>query len=132
MVMVVIISGVGMVLAPGLIQQAFSLLIYSSTDHISTFGKDAVAYISLVHAVLGAVMVGWGAALLYIVVGPFRRLAKEGWHLLAVSIAAWFIPDTVFSLWSGFWQNAVLNLVFCVLFAAPLAATYRAFHEKRT
>ena len=25
------------------------------------------------------------------------------------TVAAWFIPDTTFSLWSGFWQNAVLN-----------------------
>jgi hypothetical protein len=38
----------------------------------------------------------------------------------------------VFSLWSGFWQNAVLNSVIAVLFAIPLAATYSVFHETRT
>ena len=35
-------------------------------------------------------------------------LTCEGWQIIAVSVAAWFIPDTTFSLWSGSWQNAVL------------------------
>ncbi len=96
---------------------------------IATFGTEAVAYISLVHAVLGAVMFGWGLALLFVVRGPFALGAKEGWRIVALSVAAWFIPDTAFSLWSGFWQNAVLNAVFLALFATPLAATYRVFHR---
>lgn len=121
-----------MVLAPGLVLQLFSLLAYSSTDHIATFGTGAVAYVSLVHAILGAVMFGWGVALLVIALGSFRRGSREGWQTIAVSVTAWFIPDTAFSLWFGFWQNALLNLAFAVLFAVPLAATYRAFHETRT
>jgi hypothetical protein len=36
------------------------------------------------------------------------------------SALAWFIPDTSYSLISGFWQNAVLNLAFAMLFALPL------------
>ena len=125
------VFGLGMVLAPGFTRKAFGLLIYASTDHIATFGAEAVAYISLVHAVLGAVMFGWGVALLFVVSGPFGRGSREAWQIVAVSVAAWFIPDTAFSLWSGFWENAVLNLVFVVLFAVPLAATYRVFNETR-
>lgn len=74
----VMLFGIGMVLAPDLTHQGFSLLVYASPDHISAFGKDAVRYISLVHAVLGAVMFGWGVALLFIVLGPFRRGLLEG------------------------------------------------------
>ena len=44
---------------------------------------------------------------------------------------AWFIPDTAFSMYSGFWQNAALNPVFVVMFAIPLAATYKVFHPER-
>jgi hypothetical protein len=128
----VMVFGLSMVLAPGLIRQVFSLLVYSSPNHIATFGAGAVAYVSLVHAILGAVMFGWGTALLYVVLGPFRRGSREGWQIIAVSVAAWFIPDTAFSLWSGFWQNALLNLAFAVLLAVPLAATYRVFHEPCT
>ena len=71
-------------------------------------------------------MVGWGVALLLIVRGPLRRDLREGWTIVTVSVLAWFLPDTSFSLISGFGQNAVLNLVFLVLFAVPLIATYRA------
>jgi hypothetical protein len=121
-----------MVFVPALIQQFFGLLLYSSPDALAGFGAPAVAYISLLHGVLGAVMFGWGIALLFILFGAFRSGAQEGWRALAVSVAAWFVPDTLFSLRSGFWQNALLNSLFAVLFAVPLAATYRAFHERRS
>lgn len=127
----VMVFGLVLVLAPSLTRQGFSLLVYADTERIATFGADAVAYIALVHAVLGGVMFGWGVALLFVVRGLFARGASEGWQIVAVSVAAWFVPDTAFSLWSGFWQNALLNATFIILFAVPLAATYRVFHEKR-
>jgi len=125
----VMVFGLVLVLAPGFTREGFSLLVYADVKRIAAFGSDAVEYIALVHAVLGAVMFGWGLALLLVVRGLFARGARQGWQIIAVSVAAWFVPDTAFSLWSGFWQNALLNLVFIVLFAAPLAATYRGFHE---
>ena len=121
--------GLSMVLAPAFILRVFSLLIYSSPEHLESFGSTAVAYISLAHAILGAVMLGWGVALLFVVLGAFRRGAREGWQIVVVSVTAWLVPDTLFSLWFGFWQNAILNAFIGVLFAIPLAATYRAFHE---
>jgi len=49
-----------------------------------------------------------------------------------VSLVVWLVPDTGCSLWSGFWQNAVLNTVALALFALPFAMTYRTFHPERT
>ena len=126
----VMVFGLIMVVAPELTRRGFSLLIYSSAGHIDTFGGDAVAYISLVHAVLGAVMFGWGVVLLMIVNGAFARGAREGWYMIMVCILAWFVPDTAFSLWSGFWLNAILNLPFLILFIIPLAATYSVFQRR--
>lgn len=120
----VMVFGLSMILSPDLIRRFFGLLLYSSADFmLSTFEPAAVAYITLTHGVLGTVMFGWGAALLLVLSGPFRRGSREGWVILSVSIAAWWVPDTWFSLQMGFWQNAVLNLVFAVLFAVPLIAT---------
>lgn len=127
----VMVFGIGMVLAPNLTRQLFGLLLYASADGLDGFGAGPLAYVTLVHGVLGAVMFGWSVALLYIVLGPFRRRSREGWQMLAVSVACWFVPDTAFSLWMGFWQNAVLNLGFVLLFILPLAATYRVFHQLR-
>lgn len=125
----VMVFGLALVVAPGLAREGFSLLVYGDRQQIATFGSMAAQYIGLVHAVLGAVMFGWGLALLLVVRGLFARGAREGWQIVAVSVAAWFVPDTTFSLWSGFWQNAVLNVIFIVLFAIPLAATYPEFHR---
>ena len=124
----VMVFGTALVVARVPARLGFSWLVYADPGRIGEFGAAAVAYIELLHAVLGAVMLGWGVALLCVVRGPFARGERAGWWLVAMSIAAWFVPDTAYSLASGFWQNAVLNVVFMALFAAPLARTYRAFH----
>lgn len=123
--------GLSLALAPGLARAGFALLIYGDAGRITAFGAEAVAYIALLHAVLGAVIFGWGVALLLVVRSLFARKAPAGWKIVAYSVVAWFIPDTAYSIWSGFWQNVGLNLALIALFVPPLAATYRAFHETR-
>ena len=117
--------GLFLVIAHGLALKGFSLLVYSSSERISGFGDEAADYIALAHAVMGAVMVGWGTALLLVLRGPMKRNVREGALIFAISLTCWFIPDTIFSVASGFWQNAVLNLSFAVLFAIPLVALLR-------
>lgn len=124
----VMLFGIIMVVAPELTRAGFAWLVYADTNRLASFGPEAVTYMTLMHAVLGSVMVGWGAALLLVVRGPFARGAREGWQMMAFSLTVWFIPDTAFSLWSGVWQNAVLNVTMATLFAVPLTATYRLFH----
>lgn len=112
--------GLALVLMPGFTLQTFSLLVYASAAHLNTFGPEALAYISLVHAVLGSVMFGWGAVLMFLALGPVRRGSQDAWWMFVVSLLAWFIPDTAYSLLSGFWQNALLNAGFALLFASAL------------
>jgi hypothetical protein len=114
-----------MVITPIATRQFFSVLFYYTPERIDSFPSPVVEYISLLHAVLGAVMMGWGVTILFTLLGPFGRCSSESWNTLSISLLAWFIPDTFFSLCSGFWQNAVFNAVFVVLFAIPLAATFR-------
>ena len=121
----VVAAGLVMVLAPGLTRRLFSLLVFASPETIDGFGAPAARYIAVAHGVLGAVMIGWGAALLAILLGPFRHGSREAWVAVTVSLAAWFVADTALSLATGFWQNAVLNVVLVVLFAVPLGATHR-------
>ena len=124
----VMLFGLSMLVAPGLIRQFFSLLLYATPGAIEMrFSADANAYIQLVHAILGAVLFGWGLAMLLILRGPFRRGDPLTWTLLAVPLLAWYLPDTLFSIASGFWQNAVFNTAFALLFGVPLAATRRHF-----
>lgn len=119
----VALFGLTLVVAPELARAGFSALVYGDTQRIGSFDPAAVRYIALAHAVIGGVMVGWGVALVLVVRGPFAAGEPIGWRIIAISAPAWFVPDTAYSLWSGFWQNAVLNSVFLVLFAVPLLAT---------
>jgi len=126
----VMLFGAVLVLAPALSRQLFGLLLYGSTSGLDNFGKDALAYVSLTHGVLGAVMFGWGMTLVFVLLGPFRRGSAQAWRTLVASLLAWFVPDTVVSLSTGFWQNAALNTVFALLFAPALVATRRGVDER--
>ncbi len=123
----VLAFGLSMVILPGPTQAMFNYMYLSTPPGMPVFSENAAAYIAFISAVLGAVMFAWSITFLYVLNGPFRRGEKEGWRTLAVSLVAWFIPDTAFSLWSGFWQNAVLNVILATLFAIPLVATYSMF-----
>jgi hypothetical protein len=126
----VAVFGLTLVVAPAVGRRIFSLLIYASPTGVADLGASATPYITLVHGVLGAVMFGWMIALLFIVIGPFGRGSREAWLAIAVSMTAWLVSDTVFSLWTGFWPNAILNLGIATLFAIPLAATFRRFKRR--
>ena len=118
----VVAFGLVLVLAPALARQGFSLLVYASPTRIDGFGAEAVRYVSLAHAVIGGVMIGWGVALFVVTRSLLAAGSRLGWNLVALSVGAWFVPDTAYSLLSGYWQNAALNTVFLVLFLAPLRA----------
>lgn len=122
-----VLFGLFMVLAPGLTQQAFGLLIFQNPAQISAFDSQATAYIELAHAVMGSVMVGWGALMFMLVRKLNIKDAKETCNMIAISVLLWYVPDTAFSLYSGFWQNAVMNTGFAVLYAVPLVALRKHF-----
>jgi hypothetical protein len=111
-------------------RQGFSLLVYSSSTRLDTFGAEQVRYISLTHAVIGGVMAGWGVALLLITRELLAKGSQLGWKLMAISLISWFLPDTTYSLLSGYWQNAALNVVVLTLFAIPLWATRRCICDE--
>lgn len=115
-----VLFGLFMVLAPGLTQQAFGLLIFQDPAQFAAFNPQATAYIELAHAVMGSVMVGWGALMFMLVRKLSAKDAKETCSMIAISVLLWYMPDTAFSLYSGFWQNAVMNTGLAVLYAVPL------------
>lgn len=125
----VILFGLAQVLLPNLVRQGFSLMVFGSASYIDSFPLDAIRYITLTHAVMGAVMIGWGVSMMYTLFTQFRKGEWHGWLSLVVALILWFIPDTAMSIATGFWQNAVLNTVFAILFVIPLSATYQIFRR---
>lgn len=99
--------GLVLVVAPSLARNGFARLVYLDSRRIDNFGPDAVRYITLVHGVIGALMIGWATALAIVNHRLVSRGSLLGWRIVAASIVLWFLPDTLASLLWGFWQNAI-------------------------
>ncbi len=124
----IMLFGASMVVMPDAARDLFSLLFYASPGEFQArYPADANVYILFAHGVLGATMLGWGATMLLILRGPFKRCEPGGWTMLAMPLILWFIADSAFSLYTGFWQNVLLNAVLLLLFGIPLGATRRYF-----
>jgi len=123
--------GLSMALLPDTVQLFFNLLIFGTTWQPPEFGAPAGGYIGFVYGVLGAVLAGWALMIVLALFGPFRRGDKEGWLLIALPLALWFVVDTTWSLATGYWQNAALNCVFALAYVVPLAATWKRFATPR-
>jgi hypothetical protein len=125
----VTIFSISLVILPDFMQLFFNAMLFSSSQAHTTFGEIAYSYIKFLYGILGAVMVGWSVALLFILAGPFYRGQREAWYAITVSVLVWFMLDSSLSISAGFWQNAVFNTMFLIFFAIPLVATYRYFQK---
>jgi hypothetical protein len=80
-----------------------------------------------IYGVLGATVAGWGAALTFIAVGPFRRKELWSWNCLAVSLILWFVVDTTISLVFNVAINVVFNTTLLIALALPLVFARKHF-----
>ena len=68
-------------------------------------------------SLVGAVMLGWGFAMLAV----WRAKGADPvlWRGLAQAVLIWFVVDSALSVMTGFALNAVSNAVFVALFLVP-------------
>lgn len=124
----VMLFGLSMILLPDAIQALFNVIAFQDMTGIEArFGAEAVHYIKFVYGVLGAVMFGWMIPILFILQTAFREGKTWAWLAISLSIGLWFIIDTTWSAYMGFWGNVALNIGFFILYLIPLAATARSF-----
>jgi hypothetical protein len=128
--MLVMLFGLSMVVLPDAIQALFNFVAFQNRGIEDLFSAEAVHYIKFVYGVLGVVMFGWMISLLFILFGAFRRGEREGCLAMALSIGLWFLIDSAWSAYMGFWGNVLLNIGFFLLFFMPLAATFRSFFKQ--
>jgi hypothetical protein len=127
----VIAFGIGFLIAPDFMHGFYGWALYGAPDAQPATSDQAAAYLKLMYAVLGAVLIGWSAALLMVTIGSFRRGEREAWNLIALSVVVWYGIDSALSLALGFPGNAAINTLFLVGFALPLAATFRHFYGSK-
>lgn len=112
--------GVAQILLSGPMQAMWNLLFFGRVAAPDRFSTEAMAYIVFLYGVMGAVLAGFAVALLGIARGPLRRGERWAWWTIFGAVGAWFVLDVGFSLWTGYWPNALLNLGFAAVLFLPL------------
>jgi hypothetical protein len=125
-----VLFGATMMLAPAITRAGFGWLMFGDSSRIAQWPAQAQAYVTLVHGVLGAVMVGWAVALLGLLTVCWLTNARATWRAVAVSVLCWFVPDTLFSISQGAWPNVALNAVFAAAFGLALLSTRSAITQR--
>lgn len=126
----VILFGALMFVWPDVVLDLFSLIFYSETGGFQVrHTAEAIVYMRFIHGDLGSTIVGWCTTVFLVLNGPFRRCERGAWLMLALPLVLWYVTNSWFSVYTGFWHNVVFNLVFLSLYAIPLAATRKYFRR---
>jgi hypothetical protein len=76
-------------------------------------------------AIYGAIMIGWGATLLFAGRLAFRRNDTELMKILLAGLAAWLVVEALFSLYLGVFFNVGVDVGVLALFSLPLVKAIR-------
>lgn len=111
------------VVTPWVSDGLFAWMIFGKTGTPAGFTSEAADYVRFSHGVLGAVMLGWFAMIAWLLGAVETRSAAATWQALAFSLGLWFAVDSSFSLLTGNWPNAVLNVGVLAAYVPGLAGT---------
>lgn len=92
---------------------------------------EAVPLSRWVFGVLGATIASWAVAMAFVVAKAFRKRELWGWWCIVLSIAVWFLLDTILSFAAGVWPNAIFNAGVLLLVAPPIIFTKKHFGQRR-
>ena len=91
------------------------------------FTDEVRAYRSWVMSIFGPTLMAWAIALIYITLKPFAAGERWAWICISTSLLAWFIPDTIYSVFQRVWINVVFNSFGFGAILLPLIATRKSF-----
>jgi len=103
---------------------ATDMLVRRFTDLMFWRLDDGVGQLTdtthLADAILGGVMCGWAAMTWLLADRLLLKAPKEIKSIILISLCVWFVPDSLGSIASGAWLNAISNIGFFAMFALPL------------
>ncbi|HEX4879900.1 MAG TPA: hypothetical protein VFV39_08660 [Limnobacter sp.] len=117
--LITLLFGLVLVCMPGLVAQGFGWMIYQNPQAMHAWPEEARSYVNLAHAVMGGVIVGWAALMLWVCRHGLAKGHPGAWAAIGMSLLAWYLPDTAASLAHGFWQNALFNTGFLLMLGTP-------------
>jgi hypothetical protein len=115
--------GLAMLLMPAATRAGFAWLMYGDPARMTQWPAEAMAYATLAHGVMGAMMLAWALSLALVVGASAKVPGAFAWRLVALSITVWYVADSSFSAAVGAWPNVALNTGFLLVLGAALWAS---------
>lgn len=81
-----------------------------ASKNISEFSKEAF----VLNAIIGGVMIGWGATMFFLADEIFKN--RTVWRAVLAGLYVWFCFDSLGSFFAGFYLNIAFNLIFLLVF----------------
>jgi len=122
--MIVILAGLCFaIIFPYFIPQALESFFTEITGtDLSTLTQSEVAFHNLLSGVIGGTMFGWGIMIALLSYKLLKTPSDWIWSVVALSLAAWYILDTLASALAGSSLNVLLNTGILILALPPLIA----------
>lgn len=77
--------------------------------------------------VLGSVVAGWGVLMTFIFYHAYDKKQKWVWNATIFGLIVWYLPDTIISILSLVYSNAIMNTLLFLLFLIPLIINKKKF-----
>ncbi|MHA1930027.1 MAG: hypothetical protein ACTSV2_15755 [Candidatus Thorarchaeota archaeon] len=111
------------IIFPYFIPQALEPFFTEITGmNLSELTQGEIAFHNLLSGVIGGTMFGWGVLIALLSFKLLKSPSDWIWSVVALSVAAWYILDTLASAMAGSSLNVLLNSGILILALPPLIA----------
>jgi hypothetical protein len=115
----IILMGAAFEVTSGPIRSLFDLF-----DFLRGSGElDLNSYMRFSLAILGAVTIGWSLTFMMVIQAANQlenRVSRPIWMGMTVSVITWYLIDSILSVTTGFWPNAVSSTILMATFLIPV------------
>ncbi len=108
----------------------FNFLFFGHATFPAAISDVGLHYVYFLYGLVGAITIGWMIPMLYLANGPIRAGDKTAFKVFGLTLAIWFVVDSLVSIANGFWQNAASNVSLALLFVIPLTMIRRHLNHK--
>ena len=114
-------------------QVAYSAFLNEKLDAIFFGGDNPGDQVLMLKnwltGIAGAVMLGWGFSMLYVVNHPFRNRQPWAWRSIFYPVLCWYLIDSGISAYYGVLLNVIINTILFLQIIAPLLFLRSNFFE---
>jgi len=125
--MIVMLAGLCFaIIFPYFIPQALEPFFTEITGtDLNSLAQNEIVFHNLLSGVIGGTMFGWGIMIALLSYRLLKSPSDWIWSVVALSLAAWYILDTLASALAGSTLNVLLNTGILLLALPPLIAMRR-------